>query len=337
MRKPGTKNLTYNQRLQIETLMRTSMHKTEIAKTVGIGLSTLYRELKHGAYQHTKYDYTTETRYSAYIAEERYRLLCTAKGRPLKVGKDFAFMQYVEKRVVEDKLSLGAVAGEIKRKKLFGITLSKTTLYRYVELGLFEKLSLKHITKKPKTYRKVAKSGPKGTSIEKRPLEIAKRQTFGHWEMDCLCGPTLNTFLVLTERLTRKEIIFPMARQTAGNVVACLDALESSYGEKFSQVFKSITMDNGSEFSDVAGIERSLFTGKRTTTYYCHPYCSSERGTNERLNREIRRLVPKGTDLGKYTVADVKKIERWVNAYPRQVLGFATSEELFSQQLCCLA
>ena len=337
MRQVGSKNLTYNQRLQIETLISTGLHKAEIAKVIGVDLSTIYRELKRGAYQHTKYDYTTETRYSAYIAEERYRLSCTAKGRPLKVCKNFDFMRYVEKRVLKDKLSLGAVAGEIKRNELFDICISKTTLYRYVELGMFEKLSLKHIAKKQKKYRKLAKSGPKGTSIERRPIEIAERNTFGHWEMDCLCGPTKATFLVLTERLTRKELIFAMERQTACNVVACLDKLERTYGDKFSQVFKSITMDNGAEFSDVAGIERSIYSGKRTSTYYCHPYCSSERGSNERLNREIRRLVPKGTDLSKYTVADVKRIERWVNTYPRMILGFATSEELFTQHLSYIA
>ena len=123
-------------------------------------------------------------------------------------------------------------------------------------------------------------------------------------------------------------------------VVQDLDEDQFELAQTFIQQFgkiKSITMDNGAEFSDVAGIERSVYSGKRTSTYYCHPYCSSERGSNERLNREIRRLVPKGTDLSKYTVADVKKIERWVNTYPRMILGFATSEELFTQHLSCIA
>lgn len=76
--------------------------------------------------------------------------------------------------------------------------------------------------------------------------------------------------------------------------------------------------------------------GIRTKIYYCHPYCSSERGTNERLNREIRRKLPKGTNLAFVTEEQVKAVEEWVNAYPREVLGFATSEELFNEQLALI-
>ena len=85
------------------------------------------------------------------------------------------------------------------------------------------------------------------------------------------------------------------------------------------------------------GLQRSIYNGQRTTVYYCHPYCSSERGTNERINREIRRLIPKGSDLSKYSVDDIQRVEDWVNNYPRQVLGFATSKELFDEQLLTVA
>lgn len=163
------------------------------------------------------------------------------------------------------------------------------------------------------------------------------RQSFGHWEMDCLCGPTKEVWLMLTERLTRYEIIFQMRNQKAESVVHCLNRLEYKYGKLFRKVFKTITVDNGSEFSDFDGIQRSIYKGKRTTVYYCHPYSSYERGTNERINREVRRLVPKGTDLSKYCENDVSAVQKWVNNYPRQVLDFATSRELFSEQLKQLA
>ena len=57
------------------------------------------------------------------------------------------------------------------------------------------------------------------------------------------------------------------------------------------------------EFSDYEGLEKSIYdeTEKRTNIYYCHPYRSCERGTNERINRDIRRQVPKGTDFTKYS------------------------------------
>ncbi len=138
---------------------------------------------------------------------------------------------------------------------------------------------------------------------------------FGHWEMDCIEGKkgTRRTLLVLSERKTRREIVIAMEAQTAKNVVASLDKLERLYGDRFSKVFKSITVDNGSEFADCAGMERSsLGEGTRTKLYYCHPYSSWERGTNENINRMIRRIYPKGTDFREVTDADIKRAEEWV-------------------------
>lgn len=341
MKKVGTKNLTYTQRLQIETLINQRINKKEIAQYVGIHFTTLYKELKRGEYEHiNKVDtfwkgvkIKKEIRYSAQLAQEKYQMACTKRGRPLKVGNDFEFVSYIEKRVKEDKISACAVLGQIKRNKMnFRTNISKTTLYRYIEIGIFDNIK---IEKRKQSYRKaVAKRAPKGISIEKRPQEIRQRKTFGHWEMDCVCGSNKATLLVLSERLTRREIIFKMDDQKACSVIKCLNVLERKYGKMFRKVFKTITVDNGSEFSDFKGMEKSSFgRGKRTTIYYCHPYCSCERGTNERLNREIRRLVPKGSVLSKLSIEDVQQVENWVNNYPREVLGYATSAELFNAQM----
>lgn len=82
-------------------------------------------------------------------------------------------------------------------------------------------------------------------------------------------------------------------------------------GEVTAQyIFKTITVDNGGEFADVEGLERSaLRKGNRTTVYYCHPYSSYERGSNENQNRMIRRRHPKGTDFAEVTAAEVKETE----------------------------
>lgn len=341
MKSKGQKNLTYTQRLQIETLFNAKVPNKEIAKIVGVCIRTIQYELKRGQYEHlskttnfwygTKYKKTVK--YSAMKAYQRYRLLCTAKGRPLKINKDYEFIHYIEKRCKEDKISACAVLGQIKRHKMqFSTNISKTTLYRYIKIGIFQNLKLE---KRKKAYKHIVmKRAPKGTSIEKRPIEINERKNFGHWEMDCVCGKTKSTLLVLSERLTRKEIIFKMENQKSNSVIKCLNSLEKSYGKKFKKIFKTITMDNGSEFADFKGIEKSIYgKSKRTTTYYCHPYCSCERGTNERLNREIRRLIPKGSDISDYTIQEIQQVEDWVNNYPRAVLNYATSNELFNAQL----
>lgn len=345
MKHKGNKNLTYTQRLQIETMLIAKNTRKQICSIVGIDKSTLSREIKKGLYKHKRIvrDFwkgdkvVYEDRYSAIKSQERYEIACKNKGRDIKLGNDWQLVHYIEKRVKEDKISACAVLGEIKRKQLPFTSISKTTLYRYIELGFFDNIKLE---KRKKTYKKqVMKRAPKGTSIEKRPVEISKRNTFGHWEMDCVCGSTRTTLLVLSERLTRQEIIFKMENQKANSVVHCLNILERKYGKKFKQIFKSITIDNGSEFADYVGMEKSIFgrNSKRTTCYYCHPYSSYERGTNERLNREIRRIIPKGSNLANYSAEDIQKVENWVNSYPREVLGFATSDELFREQLQAIA
>lgn len=338
-------HLTKTQRLQLETLLRNKMPKKDIASFLGVHISTVYREIKRGTYDHLiGATWLYEKRYSCDIAEEKYRENLKNKGPDLKIGHDHKFARYIEKRIVEDKLSPLAVLGEIKKKGLvFETSICVNTLYNYIEKDVFSRLTIHHLPMKDKLSANkkrnvVIKRAPKGRSIEKRPYEIKKRKTFGHWEMDCVCGSTNATLLVLTERLTRKEIIMPMNNQKSESVIHCLNIIEHQYGKNFKKIFKSITVDNGSEFSDYEKMEKSRYgKGKRTSVYYCHPYCSSERGSNERLNREIRRLIPKGTDLSIFTREDIQRVEDWVNDYPRQVLNFATSKEMFILQLQSIA
>ena len=154
MKQNKRKNLTFTQRLQIETLNNAKKTKKEIAKILGLHLCTVYRELKRGEYK--KLNGATWEEYIAYsaqISQERYDLKCSAKGRPLKIDNDYAFVTYIEKRVIEDKISACAVLGEIKYKDMpFKTRISKTTLYRYIKIGIFQNIKLE--TRK-KEYKKV--------------------------------------------------------------------------------------------------------------------------------------------------------------------------------------
>lgn len=338
------KHLTKTQRLQIEAFLLAKVKVKDIANMIGVSINTIYNEKKRGSYQHLNartFEY--ETRYSSDIAHEKYIRHLQSKGPDLKIGKDFELVRYIEKRIVEDKLSPCAVIGEIKKKKMpFKTSITINTLYSYIEKGIFERLTIKHLpmkSKKKKGKRSVIiKKFPRGKSIEQRPLEVLKRDTFGHWEMDCVCGSTKNVLLVLTERLTRKEIIMPMPNQKSESVIRCLNSIEHHYGKQFKKIFKTITVDNGCEFSNSVALEKSKFgKSKRTQVFYCHPYCSSERGSNERLNREIRRLIPKGSDLSKFTREQIQRVEDWVNNYPRRIFNYSTSAELFEQQLLKIA
>ena len=118
------------------------------------------------------------------------------------------------------------------------------------------------------------------------------------------------------------------------SVVQALDRLERRMGAKFREVFRSITVDNGSEFQDCKGMERSRRARRpRTKVYYCHPYSAYERGSNENMNRIIWRFFPKGTSFDCVTAAEVAWVERWLANYPRRILGWKTPQMLFDEHL----
>lgn len=318
MKRRRFKHLSWNDRLKIETMIKDGRHFQEIADEIGVHLRTIYNEVKRGRYIHTNSDLTEEERYSPDIAEMAYREHLSAKGPDLKIGNDHSLAQYIEKKIGEDGYSPAAVLGEIKEREIqFETSICETTLYSYIEKGVFLTITNKDLPekgKKKRSYHRVKKAArpAAGESIENRPEEINRRETFGHWEMDCVEGKkkTKKTLLVLTERKSRKEIIIPMMDQTSRSVVRALDKLERQYGSKFYRIFQTITVDNGSEFADCEGIEKSCRRkGNRTKVYYCHPYSSYERGSNENLNKMIRRFFPKGTDFRTIATKQSRKLK----------------------------
>lgn len=145
--------------------------------------------------------------------------------------------------------------------------------------------------------------------------------------------------LVLTERKTRDEISVKMPSRTAAETVKALDKIEKAFDRHqkglFHLVFKTITCDNGSEFSDIRGMIRSRYKnrGPRTRLFFCHPFCSYERGSNENNNKLIRRFIPKGAKISDYTHEDIARIIKWTNNYPRGIFGGYTSNDLFMEEV----
>jgi IS30 family transposase len=225
----------------------------------------------------------------------------------------------------------------------FKTKVCRVTLYNYIDKGIFLRISNKNLLrkgamKKKKHKEKETKKLPNVEhSIEKRPAEIAERNTFGHWEGDSVIGERKKgeTVLTLTERLTRMELIFKSPNKTAASTVTMFNRLERRIGSaNFRKIFKTITFDNGTEFSNTEGIEYSPYTGKkRTTVYYCHPFCSSERGSNENQNGFIRRFMPKGTAISDYSEEYIRNVQDFINNYPRKIFGGESAQKRFYIEL----
>jgi len=287
-------------------------------------------------------DLTYKEEYCADVGQNEYLNNAQNKGPGLKIGHDHKLAKHIEERIIKDKYSPDAVIGEIKVKELkFETSICTKTLYNYIDNGIFANITNKDLPvkkdKKKGTYKKVkvTPKNLKGTSIEERPENIDNREEYGHWEMDCVVGKQGGSgavLLVLSERKTREEIICKMPDKTEQSVKLELDMLEKRYGKEFSKIFQSITTDNGPEFLDFKALEKSIFKDdhRRTTIYYAHPYSSWERGTNENSNKLIRRFIPKGTDIGKISEAEIKRIEYWMNNYPRKIFGYKSANDMAS-------
>lgn len=341
-------HITWDDRIQIEAMVKVKTEKQVMADVIGVSLSTIYRELGRGRTIQRNSDWTERTTYSADLAQQRADKNKKNKGRPLKLGNDMKFVAYVEKMVIEEHYSPEAILATIEKEHLeFDTKICLTTLYNYIKAGLFLNITMEECPykkKKPRKQKKkkIQKRKHAGKSIEARPKEILERIEFGHWEMDTIVGPlgeSEASLLVLTERKTRKEIIEKLPSHTMKEVVRALDRIERRYTEKkFREIFKTITVDNGSEFADYRGMRRSRRNARdRTEVYYCHPYSSSERGSNENQNRHIRRWYPKGENFDDTTNKEVKDVELWLNNYPRPMFGYRSSEELFQEELKKLA
>lgn len=342
------KHLSQNDRIKMETMLNSGHKVVEVAEYLHVHRSTIYREIKRGEYTHRNSDYTEETRYSGDLGQKNHDWNAQGKGRNIKIGNDRPLAEYIEEKIIEDKYSPeAALAAAAESGIEFTTSISVRTLYRYIDKGIFLKLTNKDLPVKGKRKKhnkrvKVQKRASAGESIENRPDEVKNREIFGHWEMDTVKGKqgvTKSCMLVLTERKTRDEIIVKLPDQKAASVVEAIDRLERKWGDMFTKVFRSITVDNGVEFSDYEGLERSvLHEGeKRTFAFYCHPYSSWERGSNENNNRLIRRHIPKGEDFDEKQDRDIEYIENWINNYPRGIFGFKTSAQLFEEEIRNLA
>lgn len=336
------KHLNYEERIKIEALSKAGMKSERIAKEIGCTGRTIRRELEKGKVELLNSDLTTRIEYSADIGQQKHDYASTNKGPMLKIGNDYELVEEIERLIIEEKMSPYAVAETVNNSGRFKITISYKTIYNYIDEGLFPNLTNKDLpVKKSEKKRKhsrirTATNNTKGTSISLRDESIDNRNEYGHWEMDTVVGKkgTNTVLLVLTERKTREEKIRKIKNKSQYCVVKELDKIERKIGSKeFRRIFKTITCDNGCENLDFVGIERSVLTKKnRTKVYYAHPYSAWERGSNENANKLIRRFIPKGADIGKFSHERIKMIEHWINNYPRRLFNGLSSSMLIQQQ-----
>lgn len=329
-------HLTEDERNRIAMLLNEGWSPYKIGKELGRAANTIRNEIKRGTTTiffkyFEKTGYFPDTGQAVY---EKNRRKCRA---PRKIQTCSTFISYVEEQVLKHKRSFASVRAEVLAEGLFQKegTCSVTMLYAYTERGL---LKIKNIDLPEKVGRRCKKSGKvrihkrlHGVSISERPEAINTREEFGHWEIDLVIGKKTSgdkVLLTLTERKTRKEIVRKIQNKTVKAVHRALKKLKKEI-PYFNKVFKSITTDNGTEFSSLYKLGKRL----GIDVYYAHPYSSWERGQNENGNKVIRRFIPKGQMVKNYTRGQIQEIENWMNSLYRKSLGWRTADECYNEEI----
>lgn len=327
------KHLSFAERVIIETRLKDNRSPNKIAEELGCSPNTVRNEIKRG----TVYLYNGKVkRYKAEVGQANYKANRVNSCRRCEYLNKLEFVEYVEKRFFNDGISVDACIGEALAKGYFPREkmLCTKTIYNYIDKGLMKIRNHnlpEKISRKPKRERVRKNKRELGRSIEERP-NIDNKLEFGHWEADLVIGQkdkSDEALLTLLERHTRRYMLIKIAGKTSSAVMDGFAKVRDYFGKKFSDVFKTITTDNGSEFADLSKLEEV----SGTMVYYAHPYASWEKGSNERHNRLVRRFIAKGKRISDYGLEAIARIEEWCNNLPRKILGYKTPDELFEDKL----
>lgn len=329
-RKRG-QHLQREDRGAIQRLKKLGYSNRAIAKEIGCSPMTVGNELRRGT-PPRKGRKGRIPGYSAKLGQATYLLNRQHCHKTHKINSCKHFIDWVVQQVREHKWSLDSCVGYAKLHGLFqeDEMVSTKTLYnelwaRCLPLSLFEvpdALKRRHYRE-----RKRINKRSKGRSIEERPAIVDTRTELGHWEADTVVGLRDGKEAVvftLVERVTDNYIAMKIPAKTSDAVQAAMKKLSTEYSDHFSEIFKTITTDNGSEFEDFAQTQQW-----GTDVYFTHPYSSWERPVNERHNGLLRSFIPKGVSIEKFAPEQILTFADELNGRPRRRLGYRTPEELF--------
>ena len=203
-----------------------------------------------------------------------------------------------------------------------------STIYRYIKQRRFPK-----ITEKSHLRRRGKRTMPRNSCyntiqpdriIPEWPEAILKRIRIGDWEGDTVYGGIGKGFLVtLVDRKSRYLRMGLLRSRSAEETRMVIEKLLKGLP------VKSISLDNGSEFSEFRKLEENL----STLVYFAEPHKPWQRGTNENTNDIVRFFFPKGFDFGTVTDENIQKVEDLINNRPRKCLGWKTPAEVLLESV----
>lgn len=226
-------------------------------------------------------------------------------------------------RLLDDQ-SPQAVARRISHREKHLPAISKNAIYRYIESVYGRRIEAHRLLLKKRRgshKRGSKKSLSQRTFIDKRPQKINERSRIGDFEADFILSGRSGKGILLTvaDRKSRTSFIERILRATIKNVHRAFLCIKKRFPE-----MKTMTTDNDLLFERHKELEKLLYI----KIYFCHQYHSWEKGTIENTNGVIRRDIPKGSDISRYSKRFIEKLEAKLNRRPMECLKDRTPQEV---------
>lgn len=352
------KHLSFEDRCTIQEYLNYGYNFTQIGNRIGKSRRTISKEI----YKHRFMRYNSKTNHINCFIYNNPPYVCNGCKKKNSCSKQrysyeasIAHNEYlktlVEQRAVaritkEQITSINDVISPLMIHKHHSVNqvyiahpellpFSKSTFYRYIDLGL---LNVKNIDLQRKVRFKVKKEYDRTKTKVDTSIKVGRFYTdFKDYlefhpncsivEMDTVIGTSGGKggkcFLTLLFRQYNLMLIYLLPYKKSKYVIEVFNSLKQLLGiDEFKRLFEVILTDNGTEFSDPESIEIDVNTGEvLSNVFYCDPNCSWQKGSIEKNHEYIRYILPKGTSFAGLTQEDCNLIASHINSVPRKSLN----------------
>lgn len=307
-------HFTLEERIKLQELRKKNLSIRAIARELGRSPSTVSRELKRNRNKNGSYNYWRAT--VLYITRRKN------SHKRWRLAADTKLGDFVRRKL--DRFHSPECIAAVWNRRHPDDHVAFSTIYRWLKRGLLfgysRKQHLRRRGKRIQTRKANYNTIKPDRLIDERPEVIEKRLRVGDWEGDTVYGaPGKGLIVTCVDRKSRYLQAALLMNKTAEQTLKAMKkALDNV-------IVKSLSLDNGSEFSLFRELEAHL----GAPIYFAKPHSPWERGSNENMNGILRFFFPKGFDFTSITREELDYVVHLINTRPRKCLDWKTPEEIF--------
>jgi IS30 family transposase len=323
------KHISLPERREIYRLQGQGLNSRQIARILGRHTSSIYREVWRNTYRHEERDC------GGYYPVTAQELAMQRRAKTRKLLRHDRLKNYIVAKL-RAHWSPEQIAGYLRRVDAPGIRVCHETIYRHVysdegrTMGLYRHL-FRCRKNRRRRFGRIARSLliPFEHTIHARPGEVAAREVFGHWEGDLMIFERERGRSNVTSLVERKSRYVVLVKNDGRQSVPVLSGIGDRLGRLPAPARRTITFDRGVEFLRYPVLREKI----GLVSYFCDPRSPWQKGAIENANARLRRFLPRETDIGSLSQADMERVCEIANTTPRKCLGYFTPKEVFKAHL----